>query len=113
MPVFFLVAHFSGEARGLAANVSLGIGVVLVKYFWDLRKRVWFWVVIALIATLHILIVRFLPLPDRRWNYVHWNYVQMLPFGLLDFGIGYSVIRLVESLMRKFEKPAVISSPAN
>ncbi len=66
-----------------------------------MRKHVWFWVAIAFIVFLHVFLVLFLPPPAKQWNYVHWNRVQILPFGLLDFAIAYGIIRLVESVMKK------------
>ncbi len=98
-PLFFLVAHFSDEGRAIAASLSAATVAVIVRYFWDLRKRIWFWITVAIIAFLHILLVVFLPLPDKQWNYLHWNYVQMLPFGLLDFAIAYGIIRLAEKVV--------------
>ena|SRR5260370_2858021 len=37
----------------------------------------------------------------QAMEYVHWNYVQMLPFGLLDFAIAYGIIRLVENVAKR------------
>src|SRR5438876_5613871 len=54
------------------------------RYFWDLRKHVWFWVAIAFIVFLHVFLVLFLPPPAKQWNYVHWNHVQILPFRLCN-----------------------------
>ena len=101
VPVYFLVSHYADDGRALLASVSAWIGVVVVRYFWDLRERVWFWITVTFIAFLHVLLIVFLPPPAKQWNYVHWNYVQMLPFGLLDFAIAYGIIRLVESVVKK------------
>ena len=98
VPVYFLVAHFSDDGKALVASVSAGMITVIVKYFWDLRKRIWFWFTVAFIMFLHVLLVVFLPAPSKSGNYVHWNYVQMLPYGLLDFGIAYGIIGLVEKV---------------
>lgn len=100
-PVYFLVAHFADGGRAFVASCSAGMIAVTVRYFWDLRRRIWFWITMTVIGFLHVLLVVFLPSPAKQWNYVHWNYVQMLPFGLLDFGIAYAIIRLVESVVRK------------
>jgi uncharacterized protein (DUF983 family) len=100
-PVYFFVSHFADDERALVAACSAGIIVVVVGYFRDLKRRVWFWTVITLIVFLHVLLVLFLPPPAKEWNYVHWNYVQMLPFGLLDFAIAYGIIRLVEGVTKK------------
>jgi hypothetical protein len=101
VPVFLLVSHFGGGARALVASCSTGMIVLLVRYFWDLRKRTWFWITVLFIAFLHVLLVVFLPPPTKPWNYVHLNWVQMSPFGLLDFYIIYGIIRLVENVAKR------------
>lgn len=98
LPVYFFVAHFADDGRALVASDCAGIIVVAVGYFWDLRRHTWFWVTMTLIVFLHVLLVLVLPPPVKQWNYVHWNWVQMLPFGVLDFGIAYGIIRLVEKV---------------
>ncbi len=101
VPVFFIVSHFADDARALVASCSAGIIVLAVRYFWDLRKRIWFWTVVTFIVFLHVLLVLFLPPPTQQWNYVHLNYVQMLPFGVLDFAFVYGIIRLVETVAKR------------
>lgn len=91
-PLFFVFAYFGDPGRGMAAMISSGLIVVLVKYFWDLRNRVWFWITIAFIVGLHVALVLLIPWPDNDYRGI-----QLLPFALLDFGIVYGIIRLVES----------------
>lgn len=105
VPVYLIVSHFGDDDRALVASCSAGMIVLVVRYFWDLKNRVWFWIVITFITFFHVLLVLFLPPPAKHWNYVHWNYVQMGPFALLDFAIAYGVIRLVESVIRKSSEP--------
>lgn len=100
-PAYFLVAHFTDDGKAFVASGSAGIIAVVVRYFWDLKKRIWFWFTVTFIAFVHVLLVVLLPPPAKSWNYVHWNYVQMLPFGLVDFAIAYGIIRLVENVARK------------
>ncbi len=100
-PLYFLVAHFANDEKAMAAYVSAAMIAVVVRYFWDLREHIWFWAAITFIVFLYILLIVFLPPPATQWNYVHWNYVQMLPFGLLDFAIVYGVIRLVENVAKR------------
>ena len=100
-PVYFLVAHFSNDGRALVASSSAGLIAVIIKYFWDLSHNIWFWTTITFIVFLHVLIVLFLPTPAKEWNYAHWSYVQLLPFGLLDFAIAYGIIRFVETVLKK------------
>lgn len=101
VPVYLLVSHFAEEGRALVASCSAGIIVVVVAYFWDFRGHIWFWAAITFIVFLHVLLALFIPPPAKQWDYVHWKYVQVLPFGLLDFGIAYGIIRLAEKVADK------------
>jgi quinol-cytochrome oxidoreductase complex cytochrome b subunit len=101
LPVYFLVSHFTDDGKALVASVSAAMIVLVARYFWDLRKHVWFWVTIAFIVFLHVLVVLFLRPPAKQWDYVHWNRVQILPYGLLDFAIVYGIIRLVENVAKR------------
>jgi hypothetical protein len=80
----------------MAATVGASIIVVAIRYFWDLRKYVWFWVAVLFIVCLHVAIVVVMPWPDRDYRGI-----QLLPIGLLDFGIVCGIIRLVEKGFRK------------
>lgn len=100
IPVYFLVSHFANDARALVAGISSGIVVLVIRYFWDLNKQVWFWFTIAFLVGIHVLLLLLLPPPAKQWNHIHWNRVQMLPFGVLDFYIAYAVIRSVEKILQ-------------
>ena len=93
LPLLFVFAYLGDTGRGMAAAISAYIIAVAVRYFWDLRRRIWFWVTIALIVCLHAALVRFIAWPDRDYRGV-----QLLPIGLLDFAVAYGVIRLVENV---------------
>ena len=80
----------------MAAYISAAIIVGAVRYFWDLRKRVWFWMTTAFIVSFHVALVLVIPWPDNDWRGV-----QLLPIGLLDFAIAYGIIRLAENVIEK------------
>jgi len=67
VPVYFLVARLADDGKTLVASCSAGM-IVVVGYFWDLRKRVWFWITVTFIAFLHVLFVVLLPQPAKQWN---------------------------------------------
>ena len=92
-----LIFLFADEARGAAAAYSALMIAVAVRYFWDLRNRIWFWLTILFIALLHVPVILFVRWPFNQ----HYTYVQMLPIAFLDFALMYGVIRLAE---RMFEK---------
>jgi hypothetical protein len=95
-PAYILFAYLGNPGIGLLAYVSVAITTVAVRYFWDLRRHVWFWVTMAFIGSLHLVFIVFVGLPAGWARVQHWNHIQLLPFGLLDFGIAWGIIRLAE-----------------
>lgn len=93
-PLFILFAYLGDPGRGRAAWISGGIIFVVIRAFWGLRKRIWFWLTVAIIAIFHIPLILFI-----LWGNQPLSYVALLPVGLLDFAIAYGAIRLVEKAM--------------
>jgi len=101
-PLYILFAYFGNPARGLAAYVCGGAIAFAVRYFWDLRKRFWFWITVTIIVYLHVLLIMHSSWLEERWNLIQrWNYMQALPFALLDFAIVFGVVSLIESVIEK------------
>jgi hypothetical protein len=80
----------------MAATISAALIVVSIRYFSDLRKRVWFWATIVFVGFLHLALVLVVSWPDTDYRGI-----QLLPIGVLDFGIIYGIIRLVEWVIEK------------
>ena len=97
LPVFILFACFGEVGRGMTAWICTGILIGVVKAYWNLRKHLWFWATIAILAALHIPFVIFFPIPMTR-NFTVW---ELLPVAILDFGIMYGCIKLVEKKVMK------------
>ena len=95
-PVFVLFVYLGGVGKGLAAYLAFSIIAVAVRYFWDLKNRIWFWVTIALVAIAHLSLIIFVSSPERDYNKI-----QLLPICLLDFGIVWGIIKLAENALGK------------
>jgi hypothetical protein len=95
-PLFILFAYFGDPGRGQAAWVSAISLATATRFLWDLRRRVWFWLTISIIALLHVPLILLV-----AWPLKQLTYIALLPAGLLDFGIAYGIIRLVENMMER------------
>jgi hypothetical protein len=93
-PIFIVSAYLGDPERGFTAWFSAMMVLVAIRLFWGLRKRAWFWVTIAVIALLHVLLVFFVSWPFPH----HLSRIALLPVGLTDLAIAYGIIRLVERL---------------
>src|ERR1035438_8195495 len=90
------VIYLGDPGRGRAAWLSAGAIAVAVRFLWDLRERVWFWVTIAIIVLLHVPLILLIPWPSEQLSYV-----ALLPVGFLDFAFAYGIIRLIENMIER------------
>lgn len=94
LPLIIVFACFGDLERGRAAWFSALIIALVTKYFWDLRERVWFWIIIATIVVAHVCLIVFI-----QWQPRSLSYVALLPIAYLDFYSCYGIIRLVEKVV--------------
>jgi hypothetical protein len=79
-PFGLVAAHFLGLASGLPTTLATAMIVYAVWWRWDLSDRRWFWMIIAGLAAMHIVLI----------STVHWT-TQWIPafistpFCYLDF----------------------------
>ena len=95
-PVFVLFDIYGDPRRGLPAWVCTAALMVSIWIFWGRRKLLWFWVTVAILTALHVLLVLYVP-----WPGVHTTIggPALFPFGLLDIGIVCGCFKLIEKLM--------------
>ena len=70
--------------------------VIVVWTRWDLKTYAWFWATLAILVSLHVPLIQYVP-----WTNTSYPGVVLLPFGLLDFAIMYGCIKVAEKLMKK------------
>jgi hypothetical protein len=105
VPIFIIVTFLSDADAGLAACIVLTAILFAIKIRWHLRKRIWFWVIIAVIFALHIPLL-FL----ARWPYGSVPTIfYSMPIGILDFLIVSGALRLAENL---FSNSSSLSDPS-
>jgi hypothetical protein len=94
LPVFALFIHFGGEDLALPACIYLGMIALAIALRWNLRTRVWFWIVIALVVALHVVLLVEVP-----WPHFTINRITLLPFGVADLLVILGIIQFVEKFI--------------
>jgi glucose-6-phosphate-specific signal transduction histidine kinase len=93
LPIALIVYHFSTADMAVSTFLCLGAVVFAAAIRWRLRKFVWFWVVLLIVAALHIPLIMETHLP------VHWVHgVVLFPVFIADLLIVLGAIRLAEAL---------------
>ena len=99
-PIWFLLRGSPG--RALAAWAIATALVLSVQACWEMRKHPWFWVVVAVLTALHVLLVLYIPWPAV---YTTIGGPAFVPFGLLDFAIFLGCMKLIEKVVRRAGRP--------
>jgi hypothetical protein len=93
---YFVFENIGGSAKGRVASICAAMIVTTVWMRWGLRKRLWFWVTIAIMAFLHLPLVLLPP-----WTNNSYPGIVLLPGALLDLAIVYGSIKLAEKVMKR------------
>lgn len=99
LPVFVLFCLLGRWEMGIGAWICSGLVILIVRQRWDLRRRSWFWITIAAAFLFQIPVVIFIP-----WNDRGLTGISLLPVGVLDYGLVYGCIRLIEKATREKHK---------
>jgi hypothetical protein len=96
LPALIYFDHIGQPGMGLKVSISLGMLLFAIGVRWELRKRIWFWVVIVAVLALHFLLVRMVP-----WPHMTVNRITLLPIGFADLMLDLGIIAFVEKFIVK------------
>ena len=96
LPVYIAFYLRGQEELGRSVSFVLMMTAVAIRIRWDLRKRVWFWVVIASVLALHVPLLFLL-----RWPEGWLPAIGTLPLGLADLLIYLGVVAFIEKFILK------------
>jgi hypothetical protein len=94
LPMFALFMHFGREDLALPSVTYLGMTALAVALRWNLRKHVWFWMVIGLVLALHVVLLLKVP-----WPKFTVNRITLLPFGVADLLLVLGIIQFVKTII--------------
>jgi hypothetical protein len=94
LPMPILLSHFGRPDMATPSFIYLGILVLAVGFGWDLRTRVWFWITIAVVLALHVVLLLKVP-----WPHFTENRITLLPFGVADLLVDIGIIQFVKKFI--------------
>ena len=97
VPVFFLITFLRNADVGLTVSIVLAVTMLAVKMHWDMRKHVWFWVIIVFILALHVPLFLVVRWPQGSTPTLFYT----MPLGIADFLIIMGALNLAETLFCK------------
>jgi len=92
---------FAGRTELLiGVSFSTAMNVLAIAKCWDLKRFLWFWVVISLIMALHFSLAFFV-----HWPRVTMTRLTLLPIGLMYYGVTVGLARFIERFAVKAHSP--------
>jgi len=95
-PVAMVVSHFSDPGRGRAAGIALALMIGGIWAFWHQRRQAWFWMAIAALTVIHVVLIVLVPWSDKSFPAP-----ALWPIGIADFAAICGFIKLVEKAMSR------------
>ena len=92
IPLFLLFILFGKADVGLTVFIVFGVILVAIKLRWRLRKYIWFWAIIALVAAVHVPLFLLVRWPQGSTPTLFYT----MPFGILDFVIISGILSVAE-----------------
>jgi hypothetical protein len=87
----------------IGVSMSASVNCVAIIMCWDLRKHVWFWIVVVVMQSLYISLAYL-----AHWPKVTMTKLTLLPFGVMYYGLTVGVARAIAKIARESS-----SSPEN
>ncbi len=97
LPLLFLIDHLGKCDLGMNICFCLFVNAIVVRTRWELKKYVWFWVVIVTVVAMELPIVFTVKWPEHQWVPA----VALLPIALAGYLFAMGVIKLAEHFMVK------------
>jgi hypothetical protein len=96
LPLTFLFDHLGKYDLGMNLFLCLGMNAIVIRIRWELKKYVWFWVVMAIVVAAELPIVF-----KVKWPHQWVPAVSLLLIGLAACLVGMGAIKLAEKIMVK------------
>ena len=94
LPILIVLAILGKVWLGFGAWICTGLVILVARTRWDLRRHIWFWMIIVFAELLQMPIVLLMP-----WSNRSLTWFSFLPVAVLDYGIIYGCVKAVEKMM--------------
>jgi len=90
LPIYILFSTFGNAGLGTVMACFVGTMIIAVRLRWELRRRLWFWIVMSIIVILHLVAILLIP-----WPNIQFRALVVFPFVAVDISLISYVIKLI------------------
>jgi hypothetical protein len=91
----------------IGVSFSLVMTILAIIMCWEFRRRVWFWIVVALVYALDVSLAVF-----AHWPKVRMTRLTLMPIALMYYCITVGVVRVMDRFVFKSKGPSRRDSAA-
>ena len=95
LPIYLGFSAFGLVGKGTAAACAVATLIIAVRMNIDHVRKAWFWAVIMAVAVVDVLLIVYVPLPNKNYTFP-----IVAPFGYLEYVLISVCIRLAEKKAR-------------
>jgi hypothetical protein len=95
--IVLLLDHLGRFDLARPALYSIGMLGVAIAIKWKLRQHMWFWITMAVVVALHVLLLLFVP-----WNTKWVPAIVIIPIGIADL---YAMLAILSVVGKFVERP--------
>ncbi len=95
-PLILLFYYFGKPALALPTLDSAAVVTIAIAMRWQLRRHVWFWITMTVIAALHVPLILFVP-----WTTKWVPAIVIMPIGLADLYAMLAILSVVGKLVER------------
>jgi hypothetical protein len=100
VPIIWLFDHFRRFDLALPALVSIGMLGLAIAAKWKLRRRVWFWITMSVLAALHVPLILFVP-----WTTKWVPAIAIAAIGSADLIVMLAILSVVGKFVERPNTP--------
>ena len=94
LPPMLLLVYFGKRELALPTLDSAAVVTIAIAMRWQLRRHVWFWITMTVIAALHVPLILFVP-----WTTKWVPAIVITPIGIADLYVMLAIVSLVGKFM--------------
>jgi glucan phosphoethanolaminetransferase (alkaline phosphatase superfamily) len=92
LPIYLGFSAFGLVGKGTAAACAVATLIIAVRMHIDHVRKAWFWAVIMAVAVVDVLLIVYVPFPNKNYTFP-----IVAPFGYLEYVLISACIRLAEN----------------
>lgn len=91
LPIYLGFSAFGLVGKGTAAACAVATLIIVVRMHMEQLRKPWFWAVIIAMAVVDVLLIVYVPFPNKNYTFP-----IVAPFGYLEYVLISTCVRIID-----------------